>query len=278
MRRPATLVGLAIALTFVAATLLRARDVRGDAPPTPSAGAECPPGMVLVPGGTVPLGAADDPDALPPGPRTIAPFCIDRLEVTVARYQACVSTGRCSGAERTISFPGYGPPEPMRTELSRYCNAYSPDHGEYPMNCVDAAAAAAFCAAEGGRLPDEEEWEYAARGPSGARFPWGPRAPGRAGETAPLCWDRRATGLGTCAVGQSPAGASRFGALDMAGNVWEWTSSRTADGSIVRGGGWTNFLPRLVSTTYRWPLARETRLHCLGFRCVRPVPGSPEPP
>jgi len=135
------------------------------------------------------------------------------------------------------------------------------------MNCVDEDAAARYCASLGKRLPEEEEWEWAARGPSGARFPWGetaPLAPGGA-----LCWDRRAGGLGTCPVGQFAAGASAAGALDMAGNVWEWTASRSPEGNVVRGGGWTNFLSRFVSATYRWPVTPKTRLNCIGFRCVR---------
>jgi formylglycine-generating enzyme required for sulfatase activity len=222
--------------------------------------------MVLVPAGTAMLGAPGDADALAPTTRAMAAFCIDRTEVTVAQYRACVASGACPAPETTISFPGYGPPEPMRTELSRFCNAARADHADHPMNCVDEATASLYCKWEGARLPAEEEWEYAARGPSGARFPWGASSP--RGE---LCWDRRMTAQGTCAAGQYPAGASPVGALDMAGNVWEWTSSRLDGSNVVRGGGWTNFLPRLVSSTYRWPLVATTRLNCLGFRCVRPA-------
>jgi formylglycine-generating enzyme required for sulfatase activity len=278
MRRPA--LGFAIlgpfALAFVAA-----RDGLGQPSTTPAppsletpAPAACPAGMLLVPGATVTLGEAGNVDALPPGPRTIAAFCIDRTEVTVARYQACVARGRCPVPEKTVSFPGYGPPEPMRAQLSRFCNAWVPERAQHPMNCIDETSADAFCRAEGGgALPDEEQWEYAARGPHGERFPWGASSPS-AGSSV-LCWDRRATGEGTCAIGRFPEGASPFGLLDMAGNVWEWTSSRTSEGSVVRGGGWTNFLARFVSATYRWPLLPTTRLNCIGFRCVRP-PGRTE--
>jgi formylglycine-generating enzyme required for sulfatase activity len=162
----------------------------------------------------------------------------------------------------------------MRGELSRFCNVTRADRADHPMNCVDEPTAAAFCAWEGGRLPDEAEWELAARGPDASRYPWGASTP-----KDELCWDRRVTGQGTCAVGSFPRGASATGALDMAGNVWEWTASRVADGpggsarNVVRGGGWTNLLPRLVSATYRWPVTPMTRLNCLGFRCVRsPAP------
>jgi formylglycine-generating enzyme required for sulfatase activity len=263
MRRPAALFYIALAGSL-ASVLGRTRDVRGQ--PAAPASVACPAGMVLVPAGTAMLGAPGDADALAPTTRAMAAFCIDRTEVTVAQYRACVASGACPAPETTISFPGYGPPEPMRTELSRFCNAARADHADHPMNCVDEATASLYCKWEGARLPAEEEWEYAARGPSGARFPWGASSP--RGE---LCWDRRMTAQGTCAAGQYPAGASPVGALDMAGNVWEWTSSRLDGSNVVRGGGWTNFLPRLVSSTYRWPLVATTRLNCLGFRCVRPA-------
>jgi formylglycine-generating enzyme required for sulfatase activity len=270
MRRPLGFFCLALAGSVVFA-LARSADVQGQ-PPAPAA-APCPPNMVLVAGGSATLGAPDDEDALPLATRTMGSFCIDRTEVTVAEYRACVASGACPAPETTVSFPGFGPPEPMKSQLSRFCNAPQADHADHPMNCVDQRTASLYCKWEGGRLPEEEEWEYAARGPAAARFPWGAGTP--KGE---LCWDRRATAEGTCAVGQFPQGASPVGALDMAGNVWEWTSSRMEDGSVVRGGGWTNFLPRLVSSTYRWPLVASTRLNCLGFRCVRSLGRAAVPP
>ena len=232
------------------------------------ASATCPPGMVLVPGGTANLGSAGDPDALEPMTRTMNAFCMGRTEVTVDQYLACEKAGGCKAHDSSVNFPGFGPPEPMLSDLSGYCNApHAADHGQHPMNCIDEAAAAQYCASVGARLPDEVEWEYAARGPSANRFPWGASVP--AAPSGDLCWDRRATKQGTCVVGTFPSGASPSGAVDMAGNVWEWTSSRLPDGFVVRGGGWTNFLSRYVSSTFRWRLAPTMRLNCIGFRCVR---------
>jgi len=269
MRRASLLLVPSLLAVHAILVLARPGEVQADGGPR-SGGATplvCPAGAVLVPEGIAKLGAAGDSDALTPVTRAMRPYCLDRTEVTVTQYRACVTSGACAEPEKTILFPGYGPPEPMKTSLSRYCNAPREDRPDHPMNCVDEASADRYCTWEGGRLPTEEEWEYAARGPSGSRFPWGEATP----VSAVLCWDRRASALGTCTVGERPLGASFAGALDMAGNVWEWTSSRTSEGNVVRGGGWTNFLPRLVSATYRWPLPEATRLNCVGFRCVRPA-------
>ena len=186
-------------------------------------------------------------------------FCIDRTEVTVAQYRACVTSGACPSPEITISFPGYGPPEPMRTELSQFCSAHARRRRRAlaPMSCGRAGDCRAVLRAWEGRLPDEEEWETAARGPAPDRFPWGSLTP--VAPAGDLCWDRRVTGKGTCAVGRFPAGASRVGAVDMAGNVAgvdEGSTIGTDPANVVRGGGWTNFLPRMVASTYRWPLSR----------------------
>ncbi len=255
----------ALRLSFLVALPIGAITATSRAEPPPPT---CPAGMVLVHGGKASIGVAGDDDALPPSTVDVPDYCIDRTEVTVARFRECVAAGRCAPAETKVLFPGFGPPEPMRSDLSRYCNAGRADGADHPINCVDHEAAAAYCAFRGARLPTEIEWEYAARGPTGAPFPWGDRAPITGNVESPLCWDRRASKQGTCAVGAFPAGATRDGALDMAGNVWEWTSGKIGEGDVVRGGGWTNFLPRFVKPTYRWPVTRATRLNCIGFRCA----------
>lgn len=140
-------------------------------------------------------------------------FWIDRNEVTVDEYAACVDAAGC--------------PTPNASYTDKtYCNWGSPRTGDNPINCVDWYHGQAYCAWAGKRYPTEAEWEKAARGTDARTYPWG--------ELPPTCdyavmYDPAAGGDGcglqsTAPVGSKLAGASPYGALDMEGNAWQWVN------------------------------------------------------
>ena len=101
------------------------------------------------------------------------------------------------------------------------------------MTWVDAADAAAFCAWLGVRLPTEAEWEKSARGTDGRSYPWGDEAP----DATRATYGRGTMEAGPSPVAESAPGASPFGVLDLAGNVWEWVSSAYAPYPYDAGDG-----------------------------------------
>jgi formylglycine-generating enzyme required for sulfatase activity len=136
---------------------------------------------------------------------------------------------------------------------------------ELPVTFVDWHGAAAFCAWAGGRLPTDAEWEKAARGTDGRRWPWGDEEdPGRAVLGAGL--DRGAPEP----VGSLPAGASPYGLLDMAGNVWEWTADEDPPGERgLRGGSFASPGLAWARCAMRSHSRPERRQAHIGFRVAR---------
>jgi formylglycine-generating enzyme required for sulfatase activity len=208
-------------------------------------------------------------------------FAIDRSEVTVGAYLACVRSGACR------------PTAELRLEG---------DDPRLPVERVTWWEAAAFCRARGGRLPSEAEWEKAARGFGRRAWPWGAEwQEGRAnhgraerlgpgGTTADEESVDDADGFtGRAPVGSFPAGASPYGVLDMAGNVWEWTAGYFAreppqsatrfdprgplsgDERTARGGSYRS-PPSDLRLTRRLGLVPGERLAGVGFRCAYDVP------
>ncbi len=246
---------------------------------------------VRIPGGRFemgdPFGEADET----PRAVTVVPFRLMRLEVTNRQFAAFVaSTGYVTDPERS----GSGYVWTGRWRLvpgANWRNPYGPGdtaegRGDHPVVQVSARDAAAFCKWAGLRLPTEEEWEFAARGADGRRYPWG-EAPPRKGDvrranfgTVPCCAADNSDGyLKTAPVGRFPKGASPFGLLDMAGNVWEWTSSRfpgRPDRVVLRGGGWGNN-PWCLRTSYRHGNPPDVGLDMVGFRCAGDATGKPAP-
>lgn len=193
-------------------------------------------------------------------------FSIDAHEVTNAAYSACVAGGACQpidfAACETLGVAGLperGVPEGHVLRAA-----------EHPVVCVTLAQAEAYCRFAGGHLPSEAEWERAAEGDDERLFPWG-----NAWSPTALNWgEGEAYGsvdghVLTAPVGSYPAGAGPFGALDMAGNVWEWTDGRDegTGRSITRGGGYVA-APMAFTTNHRAPQRADRVAANIGFRCA----------
>lgn len=199
---------------------------------------------------------------VPPHPANLQPFSLDRTEITVGQYRACVQAGACPEANgQALSVPV----DPGR------CNGRQPDRDRYPMNCLTQRQAGAFCAWLGRALPSEDQWEYAA-GP--APYPFGSEAP----DSGRICWRRE----DSCPVDTLPrtlrGQVSDAGLADLAGNVWEWTVSRGCPASdlgcetsnvIVRGGSWDYGDDYAVRSTARLSLPPDFVSPAVGARCGR---------
>jgi formylglycine-generating enzyme required for sulfatase activity len=146
---------------------------------------------------------------------------------------------------------------------------------DHPVVYVDLDDARAYATWAGKRLPTEEQWQYAAQGPDGLKYPWGQdMRPG-------LC--NGGEGGDTTGVHEYPGGQSPFGCLDMCGNTWEWTESERDDGRtrfcIIRGGSYYRAVgsqwymdggPRsndfAAKFVLMWP--GLDRCATIGFRCI----------
>jgi sulfatase modifying factor 1 len=214
----------------------------------------------------------------------LSAYYIDRTEVTVSAYRRCAELGRCS-------------PPPFASGGQRF------DRPDYPVTLVTWSDADEYCRFAGGRLPTEAEWERAARGSAGRRFPWG-NAYNRG-----LCNHGAAMAVGLevvpdldetddsdgfaelAPVGSFPTGRTPDGIDDLAGNVEEWvgdaiddflgahypaTSEVNPKGAnagafrVVRGGGYRSGAAWLRSAARIFRPASERRMS-RGFRCVHPV-------
>lgn len=273
-RAPATTLAL---LALLATPLALTSTEAQDAPQSDSS--PCPGEMAAVPGGTFRMGSTDgDPDERPVHEVTITGFCIDRTEVTVEGYRRCVAAQSCRPAQDDdLDHTADG------HEESRDAPA-----ALHPINGVSWDDAQAFCAWRGARLPTEAEWEYAARGSDGRAFPWGNERPTSENLLASSQIECNRPPCGrTQPVGQRNEGASPFGALDMAGNVWEWvadwygpyraTPERDPSGPgsgthrVLRGGGFDMSRGDALRSANRSRGPQSSRSPFVGFRCARPI-------
>ncbi|HMJ11558.1 MAG TPA: SUMF1/EgtB/PvdO family nonheme iron enzyme [Polyangiaceae bacterium] len=220
--------------------------------------------MVSVPAGEFLMGcnsAVDnqcEPREQPGRQVTLNAFQIDKTEVTQDQYTACVDAGACA--------------EPA-------CE-WNCEQMDLPATCILWADAKKYCEWAGKRLPSEAEWEKAARGTDGRKFPWGNEAPSCELLNMVDCVD------GASPAGAYPDGASPYGALDMAGNMVEmvadWYDERyyqsapstnpkgpgTGTTFSGRGGGWLSAAVWHRTSQRDW-YGQDKQGKSLGFRCAQ---------
>jgi len=187
-------------------------------------------------------------------------FYIDKYEVTNAQYRKCGEAGACN----------------TPSDTTYYDNA---DYAQHPVVYVNWYQAEAYCQWASKRLPTEAEWEKAARGTDGRTYPWGEGIDCDHAQYS-QCGGR------TVPVGSKPKGASPYGALDMAGNVWEWVADwydsdyysqspgrnplgpDSGESRVMRGGP-RGGDPGVVRITDRYRDAPYSQNIGVGFRCAR---------
>ncbi len=260
-----------LSLTTVTAMLLTSAIAQDDA------AKNTPPGMVYVPAGAFNMGTEKGDmhgthdirlfsDAQPEHKVDVPAFYLDKTEVTNAQYKKyCDATGY---------------PVPPHWKNGQFAEG----EAEVAVSLVNWWEAMAYAKWAGKRLPTETEWEKAARGTDGRTFPW-PDGP----DARPVFdTDKLVTGAKKPqTVGQKPAGASPYGVLDMAGNVFEWVIDwyEAYPGStqklpefgkqfkVVRGGGFDSLpgFPLIYNALYRSVAKAQTRSEWIGFRCAKDV-------
>ena len=216
--------------------------------------------QVYVPAGEFEMGYKDGHrDEQPVHTVYLDAFWIDQTEVTNVMYAKCVAAGSCN--------------EPRGDDYA------DTNYSDHPVVFVSWYDADSYCTWAGRELPGEAQWEKAARGTDGRIYPWGNDSP-----NCYLAQYSECTGT-TIAVGSLEAGGSPYGALDMAGNVWEWVAdsydndyysasakdnpenSSVAGPKVLRGGSWNIFENDVGSVDRKW-YSPDVSANYIGFRCL----------
>ncbi|MBN1248272.1 MAG: SUMF1/EgtB/PvdO family nonheme iron enzyme [Anaerolineae bacterium] len=271
-RRNHVLCGILLGLLIIAGRLITL-PVAG----APQEQTTAPSEEVLIPEGQALMGcAADiwykcDLDSQPVHAVYLDAYLIDKTEVTVAQYAACVNAGACTP-------PGSESPGLQMQQLAA--------QDDDPVTHVTWNQANTYCRWVGKRLPTEAEWEKAAHGTGPQVYPWG--------DEPPTC-DRlnyNSCVGGVVPVGSYPQNASPYGVLDMAGNVREWVNDfylkpyyarspyfnpqgpkeeETVGEHLLRGGSWKDDAGG-ITTWIRFDEAETYYIYKAGIRCARTAP------
>jgi len=250
--------------------------------------------MVNVPAGAFIMGSENYNVEKPIHEVTLEGFWIDQTEVTNAMFgkfadaQAYQTEAEKVGKSRVrnttlftwedTSGADWRHPQGPQTNLEGLFN--------HPVVHISWDDANAYCSWAGGRLPTEAEWEKAARGTDGRTYPWGDAAPDATRLNFSDVYLGKSASDGylfSVPVGSTPAGASPYGAYDMAGNIWEWTADwfNAYPGNtigddlygtkrrVMRGGSWFNLADN-VRSAYRYIGIPTLSSSNIGFRCAYP--------
>lgn len=228
--------------------------------------------MVLIPAGPFLYGSKEDDkkayqDEKPQRVIELPAFYIDIYPVTNEQYCRFLNEKKPdkNDLKKWIKLGGSYKKEKCR--IIQDGKSYMVEKGfeKYPVIYVTWYGATAYAEWAGKRLPTEEEWEKAARGTEGRKYPWGD-------EWQPGLCNSEESGIGmTSEVGKYSGGKSIFGCYDMAGNVWEWTASDYKERPgwyVLRGGAWY-FNGNFCRCAYRDCSFPRNRFDDAGFRCAR---------
>ena len=168
--------------------------------------------------------------------------------------------------KKEISLPAYSI-DKFEVTNERYAKVvkdhkYPPEWIHYPVVWVSHVDAEAYCKAVGKRLPTAQEWEKAARGSDGRTYPWGKKFDKTAAVTSETAVNNQPSVVGSRENGKSP-----YGVMDMAGNVWEWTSSFEGRYMILKGGSYYEGKSYSKTTGSLTSIPDDSKEY-VGFRCA----------
>ena len=234
--------------------------------------------LITIPAGQFTMGSTSGPaDERPSHSINLPAFSIERTPVTNRQFAEFLKA-KGPGPNNEFYDPDDGD-----ARIHMRNGQWTADAGAEQLPVVEPTwyGAREYCRWAGRRLPTEAEWEKAARGTDGRRFPWGSAQPDAKRAHFSAGWRE------FLPVGSHPSGASSYGVLDLSGNAWEWTSSEykpypynagdgreNPDAEVERStrGGGQDSGPDQLTTTYRGRgLSREpdSGHHNIGFRCAR---------